>query len=40
MDIDGHGPVALGTALHRHLDITRITPDLLRLVADHTGTGP
>ncbi|SCF59465.1 bifunctional nitrate reductase/sulfite reductase flavoprotein subunit alpha [Streptomyces sp. Cmuel-A718b] len=37
VDIDGHGPVALGTALHRHLDITRITPDLLRLVADHTG---
>ncbi|MGQ4726205.1 molybdopterin-dependent oxidoreductase [Streptomyces sp. Ju416(a)] len=37
VDVDGHGPVALGTALHRHLDITRITPDLLRLVADHTG---
>ncbi|MFK0182633.1 molybdopterin-dependent oxidoreductase [Streptomyces rubiginosohelvolus] len=37
VDIDGHGPVALETALHRHLDITRITPDLLRLVADHTG---
>ncbi|MCQ1581998.1 bifunctional nitrate reductase/sulfite reductase flavoprotein subunit alpha [Streptomyces parvus] len=37
VDIDGHGPVALGTALHRHLDITRITPDLLRLVAEHTG---
>ncbi|SCD70977.1 sulfite reductase [NADPH] flavoprotein, alpha-component [Streptomyces sp. Termitarium-T10T-6] len=37
VDIDGHGPVALRTALHRHLDITRITPDLLRLVADHTG---
>ncbi|OCC12618.1 bifunctional nitrate reductase/sulfite reductase flavoprotein subunit alpha [Streptomyces sp. PTY087I2] len=37
VDIDGHGTVALETALHRHLDITRITPDLLRLVADHTG---
>ncbi|WP_432023990.1 molybdopterin-dependent oxidoreductase [Streptomyces parvus] len=37
VDIDGHGPVALETALHRHLDITRITPDLLRLVADQTG---
>ncbi|MFD6659248.1 molybdopterin-dependent oxidoreductase [Streptomyces parvus] len=37
VDVDGHGPVELGTALHRHLDITRITPDLLRLVADHTG---
>ncbi|MFF2863742.1 molybdopterin-dependent oxidoreductase [Streptomyces rubiginosohelvolus] len=37
VDIDGHGPVALEAALHRHLDITRITPDLLRLVADHTG---
>ncbi|MFF9578312.1 molybdopterin-dependent oxidoreductase [Streptomyces rubiginosohelvolus] len=37
VDIDGHGPVALETALYRHLDITRITPDLLRLVADHTG---
>ncbi|GGS71087.1 bifunctional nitrate reductase/sulfite reductase flavoprotein subunit alpha [Streptomyces badius] len=37
VDVDGHGAVALETALHRHLDITRITPDLLRLVADHTG---
>ncbi|MEV0142553.1 bifunctional nitrate reductase/sulfite reductase flavoprotein subunit alpha [Streptomyces globisporus] len=37
VDIDGHGPVALETALYRHLDITRITPDLLRLIADHTG---
>ncbi|MFD4238441.1 molybdopterin-dependent oxidoreductase [Streptomyces sp. NPDC058542] len=37
VDVPGHGPVALGEALHRHLDIARITPDLLRLVADHTG---
>ncbi|MGW7093886.1 molybdopterin-dependent oxidoreductase [Streptomyces sp. NPDC054874] len=37
VDVPGHGPVALETALHRHLDIARITPDLLRLVADHTG---
>lgn len=37
VDLPGHGKVALGEALHRHLDIARITPDLLRLVADHTG---
>ncbi|WP_435239376.1 molybdopterin-dependent oxidoreductase [Streptomyces sp. YPW6] len=37
VDVDGHGTVALETALHRHLDITRITPDLLRLVAERTG---
>ncbi|MFJ9504621.1 molybdopterin-dependent oxidoreductase [Streptomyces anulatus] len=37
VDVPGHGPVALDEALHRHLDIARITPDLLRLVADHTG---
>ncbi|MFJ1802211.1 molybdopterin-dependent oxidoreductase [Streptomyces sp. NPDC088180] len=37
VDVPGHGPVALETALHRHLDIARITPDLLRLVADQTG---
>ncbi|MEU4180403.1 bifunctional nitrate reductase/sulfite reductase flavoprotein subunit alpha [Streptomyces sp. NPDC026589] len=37
VDVPGHGPVALETALHRHLDIARITPGLLRLVADHTG---
>nr|WP_308407424.1 bifunctional nitrate reductase/sulfite reductase flavoprotein subunit alpha [Streptomyces olivochromogenes] len=30
------GEVALGEALLRHLDITRITPDLLRFVADRT----
>ncbi|MFH9369154.1 molybdopterin-dependent oxidoreductase [Streptomyces anulatus] len=37
VDVPGHGPVALDEALHRHLDIARITPDLLRLVAEHTG---
>ncbi|PCG83564.1 reductase [Streptomyces sp. WZ.A104] len=37
VDVPGHGQVALDEALRRHLDITRITPDLLRLVADHTG---
>ncbi|WP_097886190.1 bifunctional nitrate reductase/sulfite reductase flavoprotein subunit alpha [Streptomyces sp. st140] len=37
VDVPGQGTVALGEALYRHLDITRITPDLLRLVADHTG---
>ncbi|MER5324164.1 bifunctional nitrate reductase/sulfite reductase flavoprotein subunit alpha [Streptosporangium roseum] len=30
------GPVPLGEALHRHRDITKITPDLLRFVADRT----
>ncbi|WP_327290088.1 bifunctional nitrate reductase/sulfite reductase flavoprotein subunit alpha [Streptomyces sp. NBC_01198] len=34
--VPGVGEVALGEALHRHLDITRITPDLLRFVADRT----
>ncbi|MFI7288701.1 molybdopterin-dependent oxidoreductase [Streptomyces anulatus] len=37
VDVPGHGPVALDEALYRHLDIARITPDLLRLVVDHTG---
>lgn len=37
VDVPGQGTVALGEALYLHLDITRITPDLLRLVADHTG---
>ncbi|MCL6290736.1 bifunctional nitrate reductase/sulfite reductase flavoprotein subunit alpha [Streptomyces sp. 43Y-GA-1] len=37
VDVPGHGPVPLDEALHRHFDIARITPDLLRLVADHTG---
>ncbi|MGV9501484.1 molybdopterin-dependent oxidoreductase [Streptomyces sp. NPDC003642] len=30
------GDVPFGEALHRHLDITRITPDLLRFVAERT----
>ncbi|MCC0576613.1 molybdopterin-dependent oxidoreductase [Streptomyces californicus] len=37
VDVPGHGTVAFDEALHRHLDITRITPDLLRLVAERTG---
>ncbi|MEU0623888.1 bifunctional nitrate reductase/sulfite reductase flavoprotein subunit alpha [Streptomyces rubiginosohelvolus] len=37
VDVPGRGTVVLGEALYRDLDITRITPDLLRLVADHTG---
>ncbi|MER7476339.1 bifunctional nitrate reductase/sulfite reductase flavoprotein subunit alpha [Streptomyces sp. NPDC126510] len=32
--VDGAGEVPFGEALHRHLDITRITPDLLRFVAE------
>ncbi len=32
--VDGVGEVAFAEALHRHLDITRITPDLLRFVAE------
>ncbi|MEU9121534.1 bifunctional nitrate reductase/sulfite reductase flavoprotein subunit alpha [Streptomyces sp. NPDC048506] len=31
------GEVPLGEALHHHLDISRITPGLLRLVAERTG---
>ncbi|MEU1215307.1 bifunctional nitrate reductase/sulfite reductase flavoprotein subunit alpha [Streptomyces sp. NPDC005791] len=36
VDVSGFGSVPLGEALHRHLDITRITPGLLRLVAERT----
>ncbi|MFJ7995561.1 molybdopterin-dependent oxidoreductase [Streptomyces sp. NPDC096310] len=36
VDLSGPGEVALGDALHRHLDIAAITPALLRLVADRT----
>ncbi|WLQ67925.1 bifunctional nitrate reductase/sulfite reductase flavoprotein subunit alpha [Streptomyces glycanivorans] len=36
VDLSGAGTVSLGEALHRHLDIARITPGLLRLVADRT----
>ncbi|MFG2830468.1 molybdopterin-dependent oxidoreductase [Streptomyces sp. NPDC048434] len=37
VDLTGLGTVPLGEALHRHLDITRITPGLLRLVTERTG---
>ncbi|MCF2528759.1 molybdopterin-dependent oxidoreductase [Yinghuangia soli] len=37
VDVPGIGPVAFGTALHRHLDITRITGDLLRFTAERSG---
>ncbi|MFD3497433.1 molybdopterin-dependent oxidoreductase [Streptomyces sp. NPDC058678] len=33
--LGGVGDVPFAEALHRHLDITRITPDLLRFVAEH-----
>ncbi|MET7687202.1 bifunctional nitrate reductase/sulfite reductase flavoprotein subunit alpha [Streptomyces sp. NPDC005483] len=36
MDVNGVGEVAVGEAFLRHLDITRITPALLRFVAEHT----
>ncbi|WP_432117951.1 molybdopterin-dependent oxidoreductase [Streptomyces sp. bgisy032] len=34
VEVAGAGEVPFAEALHRHLDITRITPDLLRFVAD------
>ncbi|QIY54267.1 molybdopterin-dependent oxidoreductase [Streptomyces sp. RPA4-5] len=37
VELPGPGTVPLGEALHRHLDIARITPALLRLVAERTG---
>ncbi|GGY24828.1 bifunctional nitrate reductase/sulfite reductase flavoprotein subunit alpha [Streptomyces djakartensis] len=37
VEVDGVGEVPFAEALHRHLDITRITPDLLRFVAERTG---
>ncbi|MFE3856086.1 molybdopterin-dependent oxidoreductase [Streptomyces griseorubiginosus] len=36
VDVNGVGEVPLGEAFLRHLDITRITPALLRFVAEHT----
>ncbi|MFI7499981.1 molybdopterin-dependent oxidoreductase [Streptomyces sp. NPDC049687] len=36
VQVNGVGEVALGEALLRHLDITRITPALLRFTADRT----
>ena len=38
VEVDGVGAVPLAEALHRQLDITRITPDLLRFVAERTRT--
>ncbi|QTZ90732.1 bifunctional nitrate reductase/sulfite reductase flavoprotein subunit alpha [Streptomyces auratus] len=37
VDLPGPAAVPLSEALHRHLDITRITPGLLRLAAERTG---
>ncbi|MGA5564376.1 molybdopterin-dependent oxidoreductase [Streptomyces platensis] len=37
VELPGPGTVPLGEALHRHLDIARITPALLRHVAERTG---
>ncbi|HET9518406.1 MAG TPA: bifunctional nitrate reductase/sulfite reductase flavoprotein subunit alpha [Actinoplanes sp.] len=37
VELDRVGTVRLADALSRHLDITRITPDLLRFVADRGG---
>ncbi|MGW2292187.1 molybdopterin-dependent oxidoreductase [Streptomyces phaeochromogenes] len=37
VDVNGVGHTSLLDALGRHLDITRITPDLLRFVAERTG---
>ncbi|MDQ1049236.1 bifunctional nitrate reductase/sulfite reductase flavoprotein subunit alpha [Streptomyces sp. V4I2] len=34
VSLEGVGEVPFAEALHRHLDITKITPDLLRFVAD------
>jgi anaerobic selenocysteine-containing dehydrogenase/sulfite reductase alpha subunit-like flavoprotein len=37
VSVPGVGDLSFGEALHRHLDITRITPALLHFVADRTG---
>ncbi|MEU5104338.1 bifunctional nitrate reductase/sulfite reductase flavoprotein subunit alpha [Streptomyces sp. NPDC021354] len=34
VDVDGVGEVAFGEGLSRHLDITRVTPELLRFAAE------
>ncbi|MFJ2240136.1 molybdopterin-dependent oxidoreductase [Streptomyces sp. NPDC087859] len=39
VDLDGVGEVPFAEALHRHLDITRITPDLLRFVGERVRDG-
>jgi NADPH-dependent sulfite reductase flavoprotein alpha-component len=36
VEVTGVGEVPFTEALHRHLDITRITPDLLRFVSERT----
>ncbi|MFF1480746.1 molybdopterin-dependent oxidoreductase [Streptomyces sp. NPDC058301] len=36
VEIGGVGEVPFGTALHEHLDITRVGPDLLKFVAERT----
>ncbi|WP_338895588.1 molybdopterin-dependent oxidoreductase [Streptomyces sp. TG1A-60] len=36
VEVGGVGEVPFAEALHRHLDITRITPDLLRFVCERT----
>lgn len=36
VEIPHRGPIPLGEALHRHLEITKITPDLLRFVAERS----
>ncbi|WP_405436137.1 bifunctional nitrate reductase/sulfite reductase flavoprotein subunit alpha [Streptomyces avidinii] len=35
--VPGRDPMPFAEALHRHLDITRLTPDLLRFITEHTG---
>ncbi|MFJ2257259.1 molybdopterin-dependent oxidoreductase [Streptomyces sp. NPDC087844] len=37
VEVAGVGHTSVGDALRRHLDITRISPDLLRFVAERTG---
>ncbi|MES5818466.1 bifunctional nitrate reductase/sulfite reductase flavoprotein subunit alpha [Streptomyces sp. RG80] len=37
--VDGVGDVPFAEALHRHLDITRITPDLLRFLTERVRDG-
>ncbi|MEU9910701.1 bifunctional nitrate reductase/sulfite reductase flavoprotein subunit alpha [Streptomyces sp. NPDC051001] len=39
VDLDGVGEVSFAEALHRHLDITRITPDFLRFVGERVRDG-
>ncbi|MEH0518839.1 molybdopterin-dependent oxidoreductase [Streptomyces stelliscabiei] len=36
VEVSGAGELPFAEALHRHLDITRITPDLLRFVSERT----